>query len=81
MDVFIIHIETPDDGWVVLRPTSGKPYCYASAERAWAIADMCYPDLTRSMRLGGEERVRVTKVSSAKYAELFGFEPTLTEAA
>ena len=80
-DIFIIQIATPDHGWILLRPTNGKPYCYASAKRAWEIANICYPDLTRSIRLGGEERVRVTKVSSATYAEVFGAEPTLTEAA
>ncbi len=79
MDVYIIHIKTIDDGWVALRPTGGKPYSYTTGTRAWEIANICYPDLTRSMRLGGEELVRVTKVSPAKYAELFGFEPAPSE--
>lgn len=74
MDCYIIHINTIADGWVVLRPTNGKPYAYTSGKRAWEIANMCYPDLCRSMRLGGEEMVRVTKVSAAKYLELFGLE-------
>lgn len=74
MELFIIHIKTLDDDWVVLRPTTGKPYSYTSAKRAWEIADMCYPDHCRSMRLGGEECVRVTKVSPEKYFELFGLE-------
>lgn len=79
MDVYIIHIKTLADGWVVLRPSGGKPYCYTSAARAWEIANMCYPDLCRSMRLGGEEAVRVTKVSPAKYLELFGMEAEPSE--
>lgn len=70
--VFIIHIKTLSDGWVVLRPSTGKPYAYTTARRAWEIANMCYPDLCRSMRLGGEEMVRVTAVSPEKYELLFG---------
>ena len=79
LDVFVIHIKTMADGWVVLRPTSGKPYAYTTGTRAWEIANMCYPDLTRSMRLGGEEAVRVTRLSRPKYLELFGVEAEPSE--
>lgn len=77
-DVFVIHIKT-SQGWVPLQPTRGKPYAYITGTRAWQIANMCYPDQTRSMRLGGEEEVRVTRLSRDKYQELFGVEAEALE--
>ena len=73
LDVFVVYIKTWN-GWVVLSPTKGKPYAYTTGTRAWQIANMCYPDQTRDMRLGGEEQVRVTRLSRDKYQELFGVE-------
>lgn len=76
-DVFVIHIKVGNGTWVPLACT-GKPapYAYAYGNRAWEIANICYPDQCRSMRLGGEEVVRVTRLSPAKFMELYGEEPT-----
>lgn len=60
--VFIVHILTAN-GWAPLAQSGKAPYTFDSAGDAWRMADICYPDQCREMRLGGPEQVRVTALS------------------
>lgn len=42
-----------------VRHTGGKVYEYPTADQAWHMLDICYPDQIREQRLFGEELVRV----------------------
>lgn len=77
--VYIIHIKLPGGEWTPLAKTGSPPYSYSTPKRAWEIAEICYPELCRGMRLYGDEKVRVTKISPDKYSELFGAEPIPAE--
>ena len=73
--VFIVHIMT-SDGWVPLAKRGSAPYVFDSARDAWRMADICYPDQCREMRLGGDEQVRVTQLSVDRFRDLFPIPPT-----
>ena len=74
--VFIVHILTQTSGWVPLAKSGSAPYVFDSAGDAWRMADICYPDQCREMRLGGDEQIRVTRLSPGRYAELYVEPPT-----
>jgi hypothetical protein len=74
--IFIVHIKTESEGWVPLAKKPTAPYVFDSARDAWRMADICYPDQCRSMRLGGDEVVRVTVLSPDRFRQLFPSLPT-----
>ena len=73
--IYIIHILTAN-GWVPLAQSGRAPYVFDSIRDAWRMADICYPDQCREMRLGGPEQVRVTRLSPDRFRELFLALPT-----
>lgn len=73
--IYIVHILTAN-GWVPLAQSGKAPYVFDSARDAWRMADICYPDQCREIRLGGDERVRVTALSPDRYAEMYVNPPT-----
>jgi hypothetical protein len=74
--IFIAHIKTESRGWVPLAKTPAAPYVFDSARDAWRMADICCPDQCRSMRLGGDEVIRVTALSPDRFRQLFPSLPT-----
>lgn len=41
--------------------SSGKPYKFPTEDQAQRMLEMCYPELIRVGKLGGEKLVRVNK--------------------
>ena len=74
--IYIVHILTESQGWVPLAKKPTAPYVFNSAHDAWRMADICYPDQCRSMRLSGAETIRITRLSPERFRELFPILPT-----
>jgi len=55
---YIMQIKI-DDVWRSIAPTGGEPYEFDEEDEAQRMLNICYPDICREMRLGGEERARV----------------------
>jgi hypothetical protein len=73
--IYIIHVKVSDE-WKPLSRSGSPPYVFSSGAEAWRMANICYPDTLTDMRLGGEERVRVTRVSPERFRERFSVQPT-----
>lgn len=79
--IFIVHVLCADREWHPLAQKGHPPYSFANAAEAWRMADICYPDQCRDMRLGGAEQVRVTRISPDSFRRLFnsGATPEMPE--
>lgn len=73
--IYIVHVKVSDE-WKPLRRSGAQPYVFHSPADAWRMANICYPDTLTSMRLGGEEQIRVTRISPERFREWFSVQPT-----
>ena len=61
--MFVIEVRISDGSWLALCNSYGVPYVFTTKEDAWGMANICYPDSLRNMRLDGEKTVRVVEVN------------------